>query len=111
MVQKLISVAALSGFAAFALFGVAHGQGATPNLSGTYRCEGPNDQCMWTGETLTVTQNGDALEVKNEKGVMGVGKVTSAISVSMGPPWNSPGILMDNNRTIEWSNGNKWMKQ
>ena len=83
-------------------------QPAAPNLSGNYRCEPEPDQCR-TGTTVTITQNGKKLELKNEKGEQANGEVTSNISLDVGGPWNMMGVVHDG--AIEWSNGTKWRKQ
>jgi hypothetical protein len=99
--------------AAAALLGAVAVQAAEqrPNLAGTYRCQTDASNCQWSGTTFTVTQTGNDLEVKNEKNEIGHGSVTSNITVSMGPPWNMLGVLSNNNRQIEWSNGTIWAKQ
>jgi hypothetical protein len=45
------------------------------------------------------------LELKSDKGEQGNGRLTSAATVSAGPPWNMLGVLYDG--AIEWSNGTK----
>jgi len=82
-----------------------------PSLAGTYRCGPDAKACQWSGATFTVTQNGDKLDVKNDKGAEGVITVTSNISLSAGPPWNMLGTLSPDARTIDWSNGTQWRKQ
>jgi hypothetical protein len=83
----------------------------TPNLAGTFRC-GPNAKaCEWSGATFTVTQKGNALDIKNDKGAIGTATITSPISISAGPPWNMLGTISGDARTIEWSNDTQWMKQ
>jgi hypothetical protein len=84
---------------------------ALPNLSGTYRCEADPAPCKNSGQTFTVSQSGAKFEAKNDKGDVGAGTVTSKISVSLGPPWNTLGIILPDNKTIEWSAGTKWLKQ
>ena len=81
------------------------------NVAGSYRCVAGVGSCQYSGTNLTVTQTGSALSVKNERNEEGSGSVTSAITISMGPPWNMLGVLSNNNRTIEWSNGTQWQKQ
>jgi hypothetical protein len=71
----------------------AQTQIAMPNLSGNYRCEQPMS-----------CRSGQALE-----GEQGNRRLTSATTVSAGPPWNMLGVLYDG--AIEWSNGTKWRKQ
>jgi hypothetical protein len=58
-----------------------------------------------------VTQNGNSLDIKNEKGDAGIATLTSNISLSAGPPWNMLGTISTDARTIEWSNGTQWRKQ
>ena len=82
-----------------------------PNLAGTYRCGPDAKACQWTGATLTVTQNGNNLDIKNEKGEAGSATLTSNISVSAGPPYNMLGVISNDARTIDWSNGTQWRKQ
>jgi hypothetical protein len=83
-----------------------------PDLAGTYTCEGDETTCAWSGFTFTVTQSGADLEIKNEKGDVGHAKLTSPISLSVGPIWNMLGTIVSNdNRVIQWSNGTNWRKQ
>jgi hypothetical protein len=101
--------------AATTLGAVAVGQPASsslPNLSGTYRCEGDAAACGRSGSTFTLTQSGSDLQIKNEKGDVGDGKLTSNISLSAGPIWNMLGVISSaDNRAIAWSNGTTWRKQ
>jgi hypothetical protein len=83
-------------------------QTAMPNLSGNYRCE-PQPMSCRSGQAFAISQSGNALELKNDKGEQGNGHLTSATTVSAGPPWNMLGVLYDG--AIEWSNGTKWYKQ
>lgn len=99
-----------SAVSALALLGAAQAAQA-PNLAGTYRCGPDAKACQWSGSTFTVTQNGDKLDVKNDKGAEGVITVTSNISASAGPPWNMLGTISADARTIDWSNGTEWRKQ
>src|SRR5450432_1150818 len=92
-----------------ALLGYAQAAQA-PNLAGTFRCGPDTKACEWSGASFTVTQNGDNLDIKNDKGVVGSARVTSNISISAGPPWNMPGTISADGRTIEWSNGTEWKK-
>jgi hypothetical protein len=83
-----------------------------PDLAGTYKCEGEETVCGWSGWTFTVTQSGADLEIKNEKGDTGYAKPTSRISLSAGPTWNMLGTIVSaDNRVIQWSNGTTWRKQ
>lgn len=85
-------------------------QGASPNLSGTYRCVPEPSSCQQSGQTFTVTQSGNNLDFKNDKGDVGRGTLTSDISLSAGPPWNMLGTILPD-KAIQWSNGTKWQKQ
>ncbi|HLK83826.1 MAG TPA: hypothetical protein VKT99_20360 [Xanthobacteraceae bacterium] len=84
-------------------------QPALPNLSGTYRCVADTRPCR--SPTFTVSQLGAKLDVKSERGEVGTGEVTSPITVSLGPPWNVPGTILPDQRTIEWAAGTRWQKQ
>jgi len=95
---------------ALTLFGSANAAQA-PNLSGTFRCGPDAKACEWSGTSFTVTQTGDALDIKTDKGALGSAKVTSNISISAGPPWNMLGTISPDARTIDWSNGTQWKKQ
>ena len=82
-----------------------------PNLTGTYRCEGSVSLCQ-SGASFTITQAGADLEIKNDKGETGTGKLTSNITLTAGPIWNMNGVIVTpDNRTIQWSNGTSWRKQ
>jgi hypothetical protein len=81
------------------------------SIAGTYRCGPDTKACQWVGPTITMTQSGTKLEMKSEKGDIVNGEVTSDISLSAGPPWNMLGIVSDDGRTLEWSNGTKWTRQ
>jgi hypothetical protein len=94
--------------AAFALPIQGHAQGSAPNLSGTYRCTPEPVQCQ--APTFSVSQNGPTLDLKAENGPVAEGKVTSDITLSAGPPWNSIGVVMPDH-SIQWSNGIHWRKQ
>jgi len=85
-------------------------QGAAPILSGTYRCTPEPSPCQTSGQTFTVTQSGNNLDFKNDKGEVGRGTLTSDISLTAGPPWNMVGTILPD-RAIQWSNGTKWQKQ
>jgi len=105
-----VFLSTMTALAAIALLGSAYAA-QQANLAGTYRCGPDAKSCQWSGTTFTVTQTGANLEVKNEKNEVGSGTVTSAITVSMGPPWNMMGLVSGDSRTIDWSNGTQWRKQ
>ena len=83
---------------------------AEPNLAGTFRCGPDMKVCQWSGQTFTVTQKGNQLDIKNDKGDQGTATVTSNISVSAGPPWNMLGVISADRKTISWSNGSEWRR-
>jgi hypothetical protein len=89
---------------------LAQAQSDAPNLSGTYRCQPQPAPCKWQGQTLTISQSGPTVELNISKGESAEGKLTSDITVSAGPPYNSDGLIMPDH-SIEWSNGTKWLKR
>jgi hypothetical protein len=99
----------VAAVATFALAAPAHAQGL-PNLAGTYQCVPEPSSCQWQGKTLAITQSGPTVELTIDKGEFAEGKLTSNITVSAGPPFNAEGHIMPD-RSIEWSNGTKWVKQ
>jgi hypothetical protein len=109
MLRVSLLIASSSVLAAAAL-GPALGAQAGGNFAGTYRCQPAPESCQNSGTTFTVTQTGNTLDVKNDKGAVGQGTVTSNISISMGPPWNMLGVVAPDN-AIQWSNGTEWRKQ
>jgi hypothetical protein len=113
MSETLSSILAISMLVAIALPAQAQtqAQAQLPNLSGTYRCQADPAPCTNSGQTFTVSQTGAKFEAKSDKGDVGAGAVTSKISVSLGPPWNTLGVILPDNKTIEWSAGTKWLKQ
>jgi hypothetical protein len=108
MLRSSISVAIVTTFAAFVPPGDLYAQGSALNLSGTYRCSPEPAQCQ--APTFSISQTGQPLEIKAENGPIAEGKVTSNITVSAGPPWNSIGTVMPD-RSIQWSSGTHWRKQ
>jgi hypothetical protein len=113
MLNKSIVPAFIVALAASTLPGSAQAQaqqGARANLTGAYRCEPEPSPCPWPGQTMAITQNGSELEFKNDQGLFANGKLTSDITVSGIPPWNSIGIVLPDH-SIQWSNGTKWKKQ
>ena len=88
---------------------VAAVEATIPNLSGTYRCVPDTRPCQ--SSTFLISQAGPKLEVKSEQGPVGEAEVTSPISVSLRPPWNVNGIILPDQRTIEWSAGTRWQRQ
>ncbi len=109
MHKKSLLVLAIGTLAAGSFIGGANAQPAAPNFSGTYRCDPQPVSCQAAGQTFTVTQTGNDLEIKNDKGLVGRAKATSNISLSAGGPWNMLGVVAPDGR-IEWSNGTVWSK-
>ena len=59
-----------------------------------------------------MTQSGSDIQIKNDKGDTGNGKLTSNITLAAGPIWNMLGVIASpDNRVIQWSNGTTWRKQ
>ena len=100
---------AAAALLALGLSGYAQGAQA-PNMSGTFRCGPDAKACQWSGDSFTVTQKGEDLDIKNDKGAIGTARLTSAITISAGPPWNMLGTISADAKTIEWSNGTQWKK-
>ncbi len=90
------------------LLGAARADEALPNLAGTYRCEPQPSPCA-SGQSFTVTQAGDQIDFRSDNGYVGHAKLTSRISLSGTPPWNSLGVITPDNQ-IQWSNGTQWRK-
>jgi hypothetical protein len=86
----------------------AKAQAITVNLHGSYRCE-PQPVLCRSGQTFSLMQSGDTLQLKSDNGEQAEGRLTSDITLSAGPPWNMLGVVYDG--AIEWSNGTKWHKQ
>jgi hypothetical protein len=106
MVKLPVLVCIVAAASASAL-SAARAEQAAPNLAGTYRCEPQPTPCQ--GQSYTVTQSGNQIEFKSDKGTVGHATVTSRVSLSGTPPWNSLGVITPDNR-IEWSNGTQWRK-
>jgi hypothetical protein len=111
VILKTIWTIAVPVVAALAL-GTVQTQAATsnPNLAGTFKCGPDTKVCQWSGQTFTITQAGNHLDIKNDKGETGTATLTSPISVSAGPPWNMLGVISADGKTIDWSNGSQWKK-
>jgi hypothetical protein len=113
--QKVFLLAAISALAAIAaltvaLPGRAPAQPAAPNLSGNYRCVPEPSSCQWSGQTFTIGQSGDRLDMKSDKGDVAQGILSSNKTLSVGAPWNMLGVILPDNR-IQWSNGTIWSRQ
>jgi hypothetical protein len=108
MLSKSVLISVLTTAAASLLLGTAQADNSLPNLAGSYRCEPLPAPCQ-SGQTFTVTQNGDQIEFKSDNGFVGQAKLTSRISLSGAPPWNSLGVITADNQ-VQWSNGTQWRK-
>jgi hypothetical protein len=102
-------IAAIAAAVAGALPSAAHADAAPPNLAGTYRCE-PEPSACTAGQTFTVTQAGAQLTFKSDTGTTGAATLTSNVSLSGRPTWNSLGVILPDGRAIQWSNGTLWRK-
>jgi hypothetical protein len=109
MQRKLLMTAALAVAATFTT-GAALAQGAAANLSGTYRCQPEPVSCQNSGQTFTVQQNGNKVDMKSDKGDTAQGQMSSPTTLSVGAPWNMLGVVEPGN-SIQWSNGTQWLKQ
>jgi hypothetical protein len=113
MLKSALSISAIAALCAFAALCQAHAQGAAPqppDLSGNYQCQPDPSPCMWSGQTPSIAQNGNKLDIKNDKGEAATATLTSNITISVGGPMNAYGVVQ-NDHSIQWSNGNKWRKQ
>jgi hypothetical protein len=110
MLKMLFSLATATAVTTFALNGAAQAQGAAaPNLAGTYKCQPQPVKCQW-GDTVSITQTGNTVQLNNDSGSFADGKITSNITVSGAPPFSANGVILPD-RSIQWSNGTHWMKQ
>jgi hypothetical protein len=108
MYRTWLSVVSVTLFSALAFSGEATAQGSAPNLSGSYRCTPEPSKCL--SATYSISQTGTALELKSQDGLIADAKLTSNRTVSAGPPFNSNGLILQDN-SIQWSNGTLWHKQ
>jgi hypothetical protein len=107
---KMLSLSITAAVAAFALCGEAQAQGsAAPNLAGTYKCQPQPVKCQW-GDTVSITQTGNTVQLNNDSGSFADAKITSNITVSAAPPVSANGLIRPDH-SIEWSNGTHWLKQ
>ena len=110
MMKNACCMSLLVALSAAVLPRLAQAQSSAPNLSGTYLCEPQPAPCKWQGPSSSISQSGNKLELKIDKNELAEGKLTSNITVSAGPPYNSEGLIRPDH-SIEWSNGTKWIKQ
>jgi hypothetical protein len=111
MQRGALLTAAIITLGTLAVASRVQAQGAAPpDLSGSYHCQQDPTPCMWSGQTPSISQSGNKLDIKNDQGEVAAGTLTSNITISVGGPMNSYGVIRPDH-TIEWSNGNKWTKQ
>ena len=109
MLRNFLTVSTVALVAAIAVPGQSFAQGAAGNLAGTYRCQPEPAKCQ--NPSYMLTQMGNTLEIKDDKGgLVAAAKLTSDITISAGPTWNSLGRILPD-RSIEWTNGTHWIKQ
>jgi hypothetical protein len=108
--SKSAAMSAIAALAAVAVAGHGQAQPAAPKLSGTYRCAPEPSSCQWSGQTFTIDQSGTRLDMKNDKGDIGQGLLSSNVTLSVGAPWNMLGVILPDN-SIQWSNGTIWRKE
>ena len=109
--SRSIAVAALGSLALFSGHGQAQGQSQPPpDLAGTYQCRPNPDPCAWPGQTPSISQSGNKLQVKGDKGETADAVLTSNTTISAGATFNSTGIIRPDH-SIDWSDGTKWNKQ
>jgi len=108
--SRSIAVAALGLLALFSGRARAQGQIQPPSLAGTYQCRPNPDPCAWPGRTPSVSQSGNKLLIKGDKGETADAVLTSDTTISAGATFNSTGIIRPDH-SIDWSDGTKWNKQ
>jgi hypothetical protein len=109
----------LAATAIAALFGAtswsaALAQGDAPpaqgDITGAYQCRPNPNPCLWPGSGPSILKSGSKVEIKNEKGEVADGTMTSDITLAAGAPFNSLGIVRPDH-SIDWSNGTTWRKK
>jgi hypothetical protein len=107
MLKTSVALVAIATLATLA----SHAHAASPpNLAGNYRCTPDPDPCRWPAKTLSIAQSGDKLDLKDQQGSFGTAKLTSNLSLTVAPPFNSLGRVLPDH-SIEWSDGTKWSRQ
>ena len=103
-----ISISALG--ACWWMNGAQAEKASSPNLAGNYRCTPNPTPCAADATSFTVTQTGNRIEFKSDKGLDGRGIATSPTTISVIAPWNMLGVVQIDGQ-IHWSNGTIWRKQ
>jgi len=111
MFKTGLSISAIAALCALSLYSQAQAQGAAPpDVSGNYQCQPDPTPCLWSGPAPSISQTGNKLDIKNDKGEVAAATLTSNVTITAGGPLNSYGVV-GTDHSIEWSNGNKWRKQ
>jgi hypothetical protein len=109
--SRSIAVAAIGSLALFWAHALAQGQSQpSPSLAGTYLCKPNPDPCAWPGRTPSISQSGNKLQIKGDKGETADAILTSNTTISAAATFNSTGIIRPDH-SIDWSDGTKWNKQ
>lgn len=109
--SRCIAVAALGALALLSGRGQAQGQSQSPpGLAGTYQCMPNPEPCAWPGSTPSISQSGNKLQIKGDKGETADATLTSNATISAAATFNSIGIIRPDH-SIDWSDGTKWDKQ
>ena len=109
--SRSIAVAVLGALGLFLGRGQVQGQSQSPpGLAGTYQCKPNPDPCAWPGSTPTISQSGNKLQIKGDKGETADATLTSDATISAGATFNSTGIIRPDH-SIDWSDGTKWTKR
>jgi hypothetical protein len=127
MFKAALAISAAAALCALTVAGKVEAQGTSPatppatppaqaapaptaDVSGNYQCQPDPTPCLWSGQTPSISQSSTKLDVKNDKGEVAAGMLTSNITMSVGGPMNANGVV-GSDHSIEWSNGNKWQKK
>jgi hypothetical protein len=81
-----------------------------PDISGTYQCKPNPDPCLWSGDSASISQSGNKLQIKGGNGAAADAVLTSDTTISAMATFNSLGIIRPDH-SIDWSDGTKWSKQ
>jgi len=80
------------------------------SLSGTWQCKPNPDPCNWSGASPSISQTGNALQIKGDNGATADANMTSATTISAGGTFNSFGIVRPD-KSVDWSDGTTWTKK
>jgi len=119
--KKILPCAAMAALCGLVMTASALAQGAAKpsaaepgnmqnSLSGTWQCKPNPDPCNWSGTSPSITQTGNALQIKGADGATADAMMTSATTISAGGTFNSFGIVRPD-KSIDWSDGTKWSKK